>query len=167
MEIDACSFEQIGAGQFHEDQSLTLPYALCDQDGNKREVRIAPECVCYGPVKALLVMFKIKAYRDRSFDIRSRRATLNAARLAWLQGKVAKDATDIIALLDPRKRGGLLEDKMDYERLGETAKSRNLEDQVRETVDHVLSSREAIASYGKAFNLKAVRANFDSVFVTI
>ncbi len=164
MEIDACSFEQVGASRFHEDESLTLPYSLCDHDGNKREVRIGPECVCYAPSKALLAMFKIKAYRDRSYDIRERRGTLSATRLAWLQGKVAKDATDIIALLDPRKRGGLLADRMDYGQLKQIAKSRNLEGIVAKTLNQVLSSREAVASYGKVINLKATRASVDSAF---
>jgi len=164
MEIDACSYEQTGASQFHEDESLTLPYSLCDDNGNKREVRIRPDCVCYVPSKALLAMFKIKAYRDRSYDIRTKRGTMDPARFAWLQGKVAKDATDIIALLDPRKRGGLIADKMDYKQLKQIAKSRDLEVVVTNTLNQVLSSREALASYGKVVNLTAIRTSLDSTF---
>jgi len=164
MEIDACSYEQTGASRFHEDQSLTLPYSLCDDSSNKREVRIGPSCVCYAPSKALLTLFKFKAYRDRSYDIKSKGGTMDSAKLAWLQGKVAKDATDIIALLDPRRRGGIVGDKMDYRQLRQIAKSRALEALAARTLDGVLGSREALSSYGRAINLRAVRPSLDSAF---
>ncbi|MDG6962210.1 MAG: hypothetical protein JRN13_03050 [Nitrososphaerota archaeon] len=164
MEIDACSFEQPGAGEFHEDRSLTLPYSLCNEPGNKREVKIARDCVCYAPSKALLTMFKVKAYRDRSYDIRSKGATMNPERLVWLRTKVAKDATDIIALLDPRGRGGLVGDKMDYGQLRQIAKARGLEALTKETLGAILGSKEALVSYGKTVNLRAVKASLGSVF---
>lgn len=164
MEIDACSFEQAGASEFHENRSLALPYSLCGEPGNRREVKIARDCVCYAPSKALLAMFKIKAYRDRSYDIMSKGATMDPERLVWLQTKVAKDATDIVALLDPRRRGGLLADKIDHGQLKRIAKTRNLEEFVTKTLNQVLSSREALSSYGRVINLKAVRASVDSTF---
>ena len=164
MEIDACSFEQTGASEFHEDRSLTLPYSLCDEPGNKREVKIARDCICYAPSKALLIMFKIKAHRDRSYDIKVKGGSMNPERLVWLKTKVAKDSTDIIALLDPRKRPSLIMDRLDYAKLGQIAKARGLEHLAAETLGGVLGSREASMSYGRTLNLKVLKVSISSVF---
>lgn len=156
MEIDACTYENVGATRLHEDPSLTLPYALCDEDGHKREAKIGKDCVCYVPTRALLTLFKVKAYRDRSYDVANKGATLGSERLSWLRSKVVKDASDIIALLDPRPRGGLLKDKIDYEELKAIADTKGLTKVVRKTFAEVLESKPAISNYGRVYNEKAI-----------
>ena len=92
---------------------------------------MAKDAVCFVPSKALLALFKVKARRDRLYDIRTKGATMNPARLAWLRGKVAKDGSDIIALLDPKERGAILEDEMDYAQVSALASGFGIRDLVR------------------------------------
>ena len=92
---------------------------------------MAKDAVCFVPSKALLALFKVKARRDRLYDIRTKGATMNPARLAWLRGKVAKDGSDIIALLDPKERGVILEDEMDYAQVSALASGFGIRDLVR------------------------------------
>src|SRR5207245_5674465 len=73
----------------------------------------------------------VKARRDRLYDIRTKGATMNPARLAWLRGKVAKDGSDIIALLDAKERGVILEDEMDYAQVSALASGFGIRDLVR------------------------------------
>ncbi len=149
MEIDACSYERASASQFHEDESKSLPYSLCERDGCTREVRIAEDAICYVPSKALLTLFKVKARRDRSFDIRTRGATMNPSKLAWLRGKVPKDGSDIIALLDPESRGAILSAKMDYEQMQALASEFELTELVMDTLKDVLSDKGSLSLYGR------------------
>lgn len=150
MEIDACTYERTGVSQFHEDSTKVLPYSLCDRDACRREVSVAKNAVCYVPSKALLALFKVKARRDRTYDIRTKGATMNPARLAWLRGKVAKDGSDIIALLDPKSRGGKLKDAMDYAQIHAVATEFGLTDLVETTLQEVLKDRSALALYGRS-----------------
>lgn len=152
MEIDACSYEQPGVGEFHEGNSKTLPYALCENDGCKREITIAKDCVCYVPSKPLLTLFKVKARRDRSYDIATKGSTMNPTRLEWLRSKVAKDSSDIIALLDPTSREAPLKDKMDYGQMKILAKESNITDLVKTTLQDALNDRNSLTQYGRAIN---------------
>jgi len=150
MEIDACTYERTSASEFHEDSSKSLPYSLCDRDSCRREARIARETVCYVPSKALLALFKVKARRDRSYDIRTKGATMNPSRLAWLRGKVAKDGSDIIALLDPRDRGAHLKDVIDYAQIHALAVEFGLMDLVTDTLQEVVTDRGSLTLYGRS-----------------
>ncbi|MEM3085078.1 MAG: hypothetical protein QXN83_08270 [Nitrososphaerales archaeon] len=96
---DAATFEEKEAIRFHEDKSEVLPYSLCANDELRKEVAVEKDCFCYIPSKTLLLLYKIKAWRDRAFDVRTKGATMLAERLAWMQAKVAKDQSDIIAVL--------------------------------------------------------------------
>ncbi|MCL4436358.1 MAG: hypothetical protein M1503_03215 [Thaumarchaeota archaeon] len=158
MEIDACSYERAGASEFHEDESKKLPYSLCEDDGCKKEVRLEKDCICYVPSKALLTLFKVKARRDRSYDIRTKGATMNPQRLEWLKGKVVKDGSDIIALLDPEEREGvsILSEQIDYRQMKELASKSDLTELVVETLQEVLSDREALRNYGRTVNTKSL-----------
>jgi len=153
MEIDACSYERTSASLFHEDSSMRLPYSLCDRDGCRREATIARDAICYMPSKALLALFKVKARRDRSYDIRTKGATINPDRLAWLRGKVAKDGSDIIALLDPKDRGALLKDAMDYAQIGDLASEFDLTNLVIDTLQDVLKDKGSLSLYGRSVDV--------------
>lgn len=150
MEIDACTYERTNPSIFHEDDAKTLPYSLCERDGCRREVRIARDSVCYVPSKALLALFKVKARRDRSYEIRTKGATMDPARLAWLKGKVAKDGSDIIALLDPKDRGAKLRDAINYTQISTIATEFGLTDLVKDTLQEVLKDRGALSLYGRS-----------------
>jgi hypothetical protein len=154
MEIDSCSYERANASLFHEDSSKRLPYSLCDRDGCRMEAKVARDAVCYTPSKALLVLFKVKARRDRSYDIRAKGATMNPARLAWLRGKVAKDGSDIIALLDPKGTDALLNQAMDYAQIGALASEFDLTDLVADTLQEVLKDRGSLSLYGRSVDVK-------------
>jgi hypothetical protein len=156
MEIDACSYEQPAVGQFHEDKSKTLPYALCEKDGCKQEVSIAKGCVCYVPTKPLLTLFKVKARRDRSYDIATKGSTMNSSKLEWLRSKVTKDGSDIIALLDPTGRRATLQDKMNYEQMKALASESNLTNLVTDTLQNVLEDERALSLYGDQVNSRAI-----------
>jgi hypothetical protein len=156
MEIDACSYEQPSVSEFHEDKSKTLPYSTCEKDGCKREVIIAKDCVCYVPSKPLLMLFKVKARRDRSYDITTKGATMNPFRLEWLRSKVTKDGSDIIALLDPANRRATLKDKMDYEQMKALASDSNLTNLVIETLQNVLEDKRALSLYGRKVNQQTI-----------
>lgn len=149
MEVDACTYERTNACQFHEDGSKVLPYSLCGRDGCRREVEVAEGAVRYVPSKALLALFKVKARRDRSYDINNKGATLNPARLAWLKGKAVKDGSDIIALLDPKDRGAKAKDGMDYVQLGSIALEFDISKFAMDTFKEVLNDRSALSLYGR------------------
>jgi hypothetical protein len=157
MEIDACSFEQISAGIFHEAKTKSLPYSLCGKESNRGEVRIAKNSVCYVPSRALLALFKIKARRDRSYDFRTKAATMNAQRLEWLRGKIVKDGSDIIALLDDGyRKGALLDRRFASDQFRKIASEEGLTRFAKETVQDVLIDESAISRYGRSINSKSL-----------
>ena len=156
MEIDACSYEQPGVDEFHENTSKTLPYALCEKDGCKQEVIISKDCVCYVPSKPLLTLFKVKARRDRSYDITTKGSTMNSSKLEWLRSKVPKDGSDIIALLDAANRRATLNDKMDYEQLKSLTSDSDITDLVVDTLQNVLKDKSALSLYGRKVNTRTI-----------
>jgi hypothetical protein len=156
MEIDACSYEQPGVSEFHEDNTRNLPYSTCEKKGCKREVRIEDNCVCYVPSKPLLTLFKVKARRDRSYDVSTKGATMNPARLTWLRTKIIKDGSDIIALLDSANERAMLSEKMDYGQLKMLASDSNITDLVLDTLRGALQDRGVLSQYGKAVNVRRI-----------
>ena len=111
VEIDACTFEDPTPAGFHEDPSKKLPYSLVVDEEFRREVRLEEDAVCHIPSKPLLLLFKIKAARDRAYDLRKRGTVMDTARMEWLRGKLAKDRADVIALLDPNPRSSIVEER--------------------------------------------------------
>ena len=157
MEIDACSYERPGASRFHEDESLELPYSAIEDRGCKKEVRLTKDTVFYVPCKELLLLYKVKARRDRAFDIRARGATIGGERLQWLRGKVVKDGADILALLDPRAKDAQLPDAMSYQKLRRLARKHHMSKVVARTVGDILEDEQASRSYGRRFNSSGIR----------
>ena len=157
MEIDACNYEQSSASVFHEDETKRLPYSLCDLKEHRKEVVITRGCVCYIPSRSLLTLFKVKARRDRSFDIMTKGATMNPSRLEWLRGKVTKDGSDVIALLDDKSaRGSILNDALDLKQMKRIASGHSLTDLVRETLNEVLNDERAISLYSRPIDRKTL-----------
>jgi len=101
---------------FHEDSEKKLPYDLCERPDLREKLSLTDDDknnLIYIPNKSLLLLYKIKAFRDRSFDILHNRALIAADKLTWLEGKVVKDGSDIIALLDPRPARCEIEQQID------------------------------------------------------
>ena len=163
MEIDACSYERPGASRFHEDESLELPYSAIEDRGCKKEVRLAKDIVFYVPRKELLLLYKVKARRDRAYDVRAKGATMGGERLQWLRGKVVKDGSDILALLDPRMKDAQLPDPMSYPKLRRLARKYGLSKAVAETIGNTLEDHQAWQSYGKRFNSSGARRAISSI----
>lgn len=163
MEIDACSYERPGASRFKEDESLELPYSAIEDRGCKKEVELPKDSVFYVPCKELLLLYKVKARRDRAFDIRVKGATMGGERLQWLRGKVVKDGSDILALLDPRTKGAPLPDTMNYPKLKRLARRHGIGKVVAETVKGVIEDDQTWQSYGRRFNTSGIRKAFSGV----
>lgn len=159
MEIDASSYEQTGASAFHEDRSKLLPYSLCNKEGNRRLVTLSKDCVCYVPARALLTLFKIKARRDRTLDIRTKGATLDPSRLEWLRSKIIKDGSDIIALLDDHgesMRKPVLNEPLEPQHLARIASELRIDELAKESLRDVLNDRAALSLYGRPVDAQSI-----------
>lgn len=91
IEIDAAQLDN--GFPFHENTSLDLPYRLLET--NNQIWRVEDQEVLM-PTPELLMLQKVKACRDRSWDLDHR--DVDAARAAFLRSKIAKDAYDIRGL---------------------------------------------------------------------
>jgi len=79
VEIDVCTFE-VDTGSFHEDPSKKLPYALCGDPRFVRNAIFNEKLAVYVPRKSLLFLYKLKAFRDRAFDLKTRGAVMSVER---------------------------------------------------------------------------------------
>jgi hypothetical protein len=101
IEIDACTYES-DPRVFHENEQKELPYSLCSRQSYTTHVDLGKGLEANIPNKSLLFLYKLKAFRDRTHDLRTKEATLSATRREWLRAKIDKDGSDMIALLDPK-----------------------------------------------------------------
>lgn len=82
---------------FHENSNKILPLNLCLQNGHYVRRSIYDTYVDV-PTKELLFLYKLKAFRDRMFDIPKK---TNQKEKVRLEAKAKKDLSDITALMDP------------------------------------------------------------------
>ena len=82
---------------FHEDRSKSLPYDICFEAGMSEIKNIEGQDFKV-PIKELLIAYKLKAYRDRTFDMLKER---NIEHREHYRSKRTKDISDVIALIDP------------------------------------------------------------------
>lgn len=87
IEIDAASLADGPA--FKEDKSINLPFTLLEK--HHEEWNLGPATVGI-PTRELLILQKVKAHRDRSFDLQRE---INPVQAAWLRSKIWKDSHDI------------------------------------------------------------------------
>lgn len=158
IEIDAATFEEKEAIKFHEDRSKVLPYSLCADDKLRTGVTIEKNCFCYIPSKTLLLLYKIKAWRDRVFDVRTKGATMLAERLAWLEAKVAKDQSDIIAILDPTPSRKVTDGTIDTNILNKICEDCNIDPLVRQSLEELIYSNEALKFYNPNIRLQTLES---------
>lgn len=145
VDIDACSFET-DTGRFHEDAGKSLPYGLCADPDLVTEVTLDRNAVCFIPKKGLLFLYKLKAERDRSHDLRTRGAVLSTERRNWLEAKLNKDRSDLIALLDPGPGKSVVVDEVDWKLVKQIVQGRGL-GFVYESVSALPTRLEAIRIY--------------------
>jgi len=98
--IDACDFDFKNV--FSENPKRELPYSLCLEQKYLNRRQIAGEYF-YVPIKELLLLYKVKAARDRRYVMthNSHHSSLGER----IRGKITKDYSDLTALLDPRFGG--------------------------------------------------------------
>jgi len=125
VEIDVCSYEA-DTGSFHEAPNSKLPYVLCGNTNYVKKVEFNKDAVAYVPRKSLLFLYKLKAFRDKSFDLRTKGAIMNRERRDWMQTKAEKDGADLIALLNPNPDRCLITDNFDFKLLGQLIEDQKL-----------------------------------------
>ena len=125
VEIDVCTFEA-DTGGFHEDPSKKLPYALCGDPKFVGNVTFDEKLAVYVPRKSLLLLYKLKAFRDRAFDLKTRGAIMSAERRGWMQTKFEKDGADLIALLNPEPERYVIKEEFDFHLFRQLVENLNL-----------------------------------------
>ena len=125
VEIDVCTYES-DVGSFHEDPDRKLPYALCDDPKLRRKVTFNEKRAVYVPRKPLLFLYKLKALRDRAFNLKTRGAIMRAERREWMRSKLEKDGSDLIALLDPRPQRYIVKERFNFGSLKRLIERHNL-----------------------------------------
>jgi len=148
IEIDACTYEE-EFNIFHEDRSKRLPYDLCDREDLRVQLSLSEtdrNNLIYIPKKSLLLLFKIKAFRDRRYDIENKRAIIAAEKFTWLEGKVVKDGSDIIALLDPNPSRYMINQKIDTKILKELIEEYDL-GFILDALENIHTVKESLALY--------------------
>ena len=77
-----------------------------------------------------------------------------------MRGKVVKDGSDILALLDPQPKGAQLPDAVSYPKLRRLARRHDVGEVVAETVKEVIEDDQEWQSYGRRFNASGIRKVF-------
>jgi hypothetical protein len=159
MEIDCCTFENEQAKKFSEDPNKELPYSLCEKEDYRNGLNLGGEknCFCFLPRKELLFLFKMKASRDRAHNLQLGRATMNPTRRAWLEGKVRKDRTDMIALLDPSPSNPLLVQSIDPKLFHKISTLQDLDSMVQDSLEKLNEDDEAVTTYGKGLTREMLK----------
>jgi len=156
VEIDACTFEDPAPASFHEDANKKLPYSLAAEKRFQREVRLEEDAVCYIPSKRLLLLYKIKAARDRTYDLKTRGTVIDMAKLEWLRGKLTKDRSDVLAILDPNPRRSIVEERFDADAFQDLVRRLKLEFTLT-TITELPRYRDSIGLYDPTLEEKQIR----------
>ena len=156
MEIDACTFEDPKPNSFHEDPDKQLPYSLTADKRYQREVKLEDDAVCYAPSKPLLLLYKVKAARDRAYDLKTRGTIMEPVKAESLRGKLTKDRADILALLDPDPNKYIVKESFDRDVFHNLIKRLKLKFALT-TITEVLNYRDAIQLYNPNLNVKQVQ----------
>jgi len=156
MEIDACTFEDPKPGSFHEDSNKQLPYSLTAESQNQRKVTLEEDAICYIPSKPLLLLYKIKAARDRAYDLKTKGTTIEPAKAEGLRGKITKDRADIIALLDPNPSKYVIKESLDIDTFYDLVKRFKLAFTLT-TITELPKYRDSIQLYNPNLNAKQIQ----------
>jgi len=155
MEIDACTFEDPKPGSFHEDPNKQLPYSITAEKRYRREVKLEEDAICYIPSKPLLLLYKIKAARDRTHDLKTKGTTMEPTQLERLRGKATKDRADIIALLDPEPTKCSIKEELDAGAFYDLVRNHDLEFTLT-TITELPKYRDSTQLYDPTLNAKQI-----------
>ena len=139
--LDNVFFDLLSANlvnAFHEDSGKRVPFHICLQENHYVRRSINDQISINVPEKELLLLYKLKAYRDRIFDLRSRAS--NETDRSRLRAKATKDLSDTIALIDPNYG------PLDLLSLRNLVKNQNVQF-LAATVEELTSQTEAIEQY--------------------
>jgi len=164
VEIDVCTFEA-DVGSFHEDSEKKLPYALCGNSGLLNDVTFNEKLVVHVPKKALLFLYKLKALRDRVFDLKTQGVVMSTERHEWMQSKVEKDGADLIALLNPEPEHYVVKEELDYKLLKDLIGRQNLQFALQSLneLPNMKRSLEIHGNIGQKFVEQLVRVLFENL----
>ena len=156
MEIDACTFEDPKPSSFHEDPNKQLPYSLTAKRQYQREVKLEEDAICYIPCKPLLVLYKIKAARDRAHDLKTRGTTMEPSKAERLRGKITKDRADIIALMDPNPSRHVITENFEIDAFHDLVKRFKLEFTLT-TITELPRYRDSTQLYNPNLDMKQIQ----------
>jgi len=156
MEIDACTFEDPKPSGFHEDLEKQLPYSLTGEKQYQKEVKLREDAICYIPCKPLLLLYKIKAARDRAYDLKTKGTIIEPAKAQRLRGKVTKDKADILALLDPNPNKWVIKESLDIDAFHDLVKRFRLEFTLT-TMTELPKHRDSIELYNPSLDPKQIQ----------
>ncbi len=156
MEIDVCTFEDPKPSGFHENPDKQLPYSLTSENRYRREVKLDENAVCYIPRKPLLLLYKMKAVRDRTYDLRTKGAVIELAKVEKLRGKITKDRADILALIDPNPSKYLIRESFDADAFHDLVKRFKLEFSLT-TLTELPKHRDSIQLYNPKLDGKQIQ----------
>jgi hypothetical protein len=142
VEIDICTFEA-DTGSFHEDPNKKLPYRLCGNPKFVKNVAFNEKLAVYVPRKSLLFLYKLKAFRDRAFDLKTRGAIMSVERREWMQTKLEKDGADLIALLNPEPERYVIKEELDFRLLKQLLEKQNLHFAL-ESIKELLTMKKSV-----------------------
>ena len=148
VQIDACTYEQDTAA-FHEDPEKRLPYALCADPAHLSRLRLDARREARVPRKPLLLLYKLKALRDRRHDLDTKGPILSAERRNWLRDKWTKDGADLIALLDPHPPSPMIPQGLDARLLSRIVEAHALQFAL-DSLTQLPEMQEALDLYGNA-----------------
>jgi len=164
MEIDACTFEDPKPRSFHEDPSKQLRYSLVAEKKYQREITLENGAMCYIPCKPLLLLYKIKAARDRAWDLKTYGTTMDPAKTETLRGKLTKDRADILALLDPKPTKSMVKENLSTTSFHKLVDRLNL-DFILATVRELPTHPDAIRLYNPSLQSKQVEKWIKSILI--
>ena len=156
IEIDACSFEDPKPGGFHENPQKLLPYTLTAEKQYHKEIKLEEDALCYLPTKPLLTLYKIKAARDRAFDLRTKGTIMELSKAERLRGKLTKDRADIIALLDPQPKKFVIKEEFDIDVFHRLIEQLDLSFTL-ETLTELPKNNDSIQLYDPTINSKQIQ----------
>jgi hypothetical protein len=123
---------------FHEDNTKRIPFDICLRKNHFVRKSINDQLSINVPKKELLLLYKLKSYRDRIFDLYNKADT--ETERSRLRAKATKDLSDTIAIIDPNY--GVL----DLMSLKELVESYNLKF-LKSTIEEIPTQTEAIDQY--------------------
>lgn len=156
MEIDACTFEDPKPGSFHEDPSKQLPYSLTAKKQYQREIKLEEAAECHIPTKPLLLLYKIKAARDRAYDLRTKGTIMNHTKAERFRGKITKDRADILALIEPNPHKRIIKESFNTDTFYALIKEFQLEFALT-TITELPRYRGSIQLYKPSLNMKQIQ----------